>query len=388
MKIKRYVAQNLHYAIQLVKAEMGEDAIILDTKRRKKGGFLGLFGQEVVEVTAGLPEAPPPRPRPVPLRAPLPGEKKEEARLAEVPSLPLATQERAVLNEVRKELDEIKKMVAGLARTAGGEREGDLFATYRLLADFNNRLVENEVTAENAAALVEKVIAALPEEDLHDYQQIKECLEKIIAADLAVISPLDGSEQQVLALVGPTGVGKTTTIAKLAAKYALLENRQVALITADTYRIAAVEQLRRYAEILDVPLEVVLEGKELERALERHRDKNLILIDTAGRSQHNIVQLSELRNILSPSVQMKTVLVLSMTTKHRDLLDIAEKFRRVNYDALLFTKLDETTSYGSIFNIAKATGKPLTYVTTGQNVPDDIEVAEPETIAKLILGEH
>ena len=371
MKIKRYVAENLQHAIQQVKAEMGENAIILDTKRRRKGGFLGLFAQEVVEVTAGLPEAPPPRPRPPAPPAPLPREKGEGA----------------MLTEMRKELDEIKQMVAGLAKRAERENEADFFATYQLLADFNNRLVENEVTAENAADLVNKVITFLPEEDLHDYRQVKDCLERIIAADLEVISPLAGSGQQVIALVGPTGVGKTTTIAKLAAKYALLENRQVALITADTYRIAAVEQLRRYAEIIDVPLEVVLEGKELEEALRRHGDKDLVLIDTAGRSQHSIVQLSELRNILSPSVQIKTLLVLSITTKHRDLLDITEKFRRGNYDALVFTKLDETTSYGTIFNVVKATGKPLTYVTTGQNVPDDIEAAVPETIAKLILGE-
>lgn len=374
MKVKRFVAQNLQFAIQQVKAEMGEDAIILDTKRRKRGGLLGFFGREVVEVTAGLPELPRSRLHPVTPGVPLPLEKREGA----------------MLTEVRKELDEIKKMVAGLANRypARGENEGDLFAAYHLLAAFNNLLVQNEVTVDNAAELVKKVITILPEEDLHDYGQIKECLEKIIAADLEVISPIDGSEQQVMALVGPTGVGKTTTIAKLAAKYALMQNREVVLITADTFRIAAVEQLRRYAEIIDVPLEVVLEGKELESALKRHWNKNLVLIDTAGRSQHNIVQLSELRNILSPSVQIKTLLVLSLTTKHRDLLDITEKFQRVNYDALLFTKLDETTSYGSIYNMVKSTRKPLTYVTTGQNVPDDIEVAVPETIAKLILGDN
>jgi flagellar biosynthesis protein FlhF len=374
MKVKRFVAQNLQFAIQQVKAEMGEDAIILDTKRRKRGGLLGFFGREVVEVTAGLPELPRSRLHPVTPGVPLPLEKREGA----------------MLTEVRKELDEIKKMVVGLANRypARGENEGDLFAAYHLLAAFNNLLVQNEVTVDNAAELVKKVITILPEEDLHDYGQIKECLEKIIAADLEVISPIDGSEQQVMALVGPTGVGKTTTIAKLAAKYALMQNQEVVLITADTFRIAAVEQLRRYAEIIDVPLEVVLEGKELESALKRHWNKNLVLIDTAGRSQHNIVQLSELRNILSPSVQIKTLLVLSLTTKHRDLLDITEKFQRVNYDALLFTKLDETTSYGSIYNMVKSTRKPLTYVTTGQNVPDDIEVAVPETIAKLILGDN
>lgn len=371
MKVKRYVAPSLQSAISKVKAELGKDAVILHTKRRKRGGFFGLFGREVVEITAAAAEPPgfPHLPTPV---------------------LPLANKEATMLTDLQKELSEIKTMVAGL--TAGGavadEVEGDLFKAYHILSAFHNILIQNDVSAENAASLVKKVIANLSEEELQDYGKVKGALVEALAEELDNSSPLShGTGLEVVALVGPTGVGKTTTVAKLAANFALLENREVAMVTADTYRIAAVEQLRRYAEIIDVPLEVVFSPEEFRQALVRLQDKDVILIDTAGRSQRNIVQLSELRTLLRQSARIKTLLVLSLTTKYRDLLDIVAKFQQVGFDALLFTKLDETTSVGSILNLVKATGKPLTYITTGQNVPDDIESADPLKLAKLILGE-
>lgn len=377
MRIKRYESSDLQSAIQKVKADLGENAIILNTKRRKKGGFWGLFGKEIIEITAALadsPQVPPSFPSPP-------------------ATLPTETPHPRALLLLQNELKEIKTMVSDLTKkpedTSGwGQRNGGLCDFNQHLTKFNNLLISNDVTGDNAAALIKKVIAILSQEELGDYEQAKAALLSALAVDLKIINPTTpGAKQQIIALVGPTGVGKTTTIAKLAAKSALLENRGVTLITADTYRIAAVEQLRRYAEIIGVPLEVVLGTEDLKSALEQHKDQNLILIDTAGRSQRNIIQLSELRNILNLTTQIKTLLVLSLTTKYRDLLDITAKYQRVKYDALLFTKLDETTSYGSIYNIAKATGKPLTYITTGQNVPDDIEAAEPMMIAKMILGE-
>ncbi|NLP17917.1 MAG: flagellar biosynthesis protein FlhF [Firmicutes bacterium] len=377
MRIKRYESSDLQSAIQKVKAELGENAIILNTRRRKKGGLWGWFGKEIIEITAAVADTPKIRPRPLP-----------------PPTAPLAVPPQPqMLSLLQNELNEIKTMVSDLTKeprgTLGGSQmDGGPLASNQHLMAFNNLLISNDVTGDNATALIEKVVATLPREKLEDYEQAKAALLRALAIDLKITNPTAfESGQQIVALVGPTGVGKTTTIAKLAARSALLENRGVSLITADTYRIAAVEQLRRYAEIIGVPLEVVLGAEDLQKALEQHKDKNLILIDTAGRSQRNIVQLSELRNILSLTTQVKTLLVLSLTTKYRDLLDITTKYQRVEYDALLFTKLDETTSYGSIYNIAKATGKPLTYITTGQNVPDDIEAAEPMKIAKMILRE-
>lgn len=377
MRIKRYESSDLQSAIQKVKADLGENAIILNTKRRKKGGFWGLFGKEIIEITAALADSPK-----VPPSFPSPSA-----------TLPTETPHPRALLLLQNELKEIKTMVSDLTKkpedTSGrSQGNGGLCDFNQHLTKFNNLLISNDVTGDNAAALIKKVIAILSQEELGDYEQAKAALLSALAVDLKIINPTTpGAKQQIIALVGPTGVGKTTTIAKLAAKSALLENRGVTLITADTYRIAAVEQLRRYAEIIGVPLEVVLGTEDLKSALEQHKNQNLILIDTAGRSQRNIIQLSELRNILNLTTQIKTLLVLSLTTKYRDLLDITAKYQRVKYDALLFTKLDETTSYGSIYNIAKATGKPLTYITTGQNVPDDIEAAEPMMIAKMILGE-
>ena len=376
MRIKRYESSDLQSAIEKVKAELGENAIILNTKRRKKGGLWGLFGREIVEITAAVADTPKIRPRPLPSPPP--------ATIQAQPQM---------LSALQNELHEIKSMVSDLKNEPKIPPEGyqgneDYLISNPHLSVFNKLLISNDVTRDNAVALIKKVINLLPKEELDDYEQAKAALLHALAAELRITNPTKvENKQQVVALVGPTGVGKTTTIAKLAARSALLENRGVTLITADTYRIAAVDQLRRYAEIIDVPLEVVLGTEDLQKALKRHKDKNLILIDTAGRSQLNIVQLAELRNILNPAIQIKTILVLSLTTKYRDLLDITSKFRRVNYDALLFTKLDETTSYGSIYNIAKATGKPITHITTGQNVPDDIETAEPAKIAKMILRE-
>ncbi|MGI6576351.1 MAG: flagellar biosynthesis protein FlhF [bacterium] len=372
MKIKRYLAPNFQSAIEKVKIDLGKDAIILRTKRRKKGGLLGFFGKELVEITAALGDS---------------------AQIRPVPNLPATGSfpPGDMLSNLQQELRELKKMVAGIASSQHSPMQigGELLKAYRLLTDINNRLLHNGVTDANAAKILKELINQLPENALDDQQQVQGTIEHIIAAQLNLCMPINLTNGlQIVALVGPTGVGKTTTIAKLAAKFALHENKDVALITTDTYRIAAVEQLRRYAEIMDLPLEVVYAAAELKQAINRHKEKKLILIDTAGSSQHNVLQLSQLRDMLQYSAHLRTYLVLSLTTKYSDLLDIVQKFQRVKYDALLLTKMDETTSYGSILNIVMDTEKPFSYITTGQSVPDDIEPFQPLKMAKYILGER
>ena len=190
---------------------------------------------------------------------------------------------------------------------------------------------------------------------------------------------------RIVALLGTTGVGKTTTLAKIAAKFVLEQRSSVALITADTYRISAVEQLKTYSDILELPLEIVYNPPELASAIERHRNKELILIDTAGRSQHNEYQMRELEEFLRVNPRIEKHLVISATTKYTDAKQIMNKFAQVNPDRIIFTKIDETGSVGMIVNLLNDNRYSLSYITTGQSVPDDIERANSEVLTNLLL---
>ncbi len=195
---------------------------------------------------------------------------------------------------------------------------------------------------------------------------------------------LTPGQLKAVALIGPTGVGKTTTIAKLAAHFALVQKRRVALLTMDTYRIAAVEQLKVYSQILDVPLGVAYSQAEALEVVEQYADYDLLLIDTAGRSQKNIMQVGELKTLLE-AVGCETHLVLSAQTKEQDMVESAQRFSAARVDRLIFSKLDETDSFGTLLNVADRTGIPLSYLTTGQKVPEDLELADGGRLASLLL---
>jgi flagellar biosynthesis protein FlhF len=189
-----------------------------------------------------------------------------------------------------------------------------------------------------------------------------------------------------MAFIGPTGVGKTTTLAKLVAQFALFRNKKAALLTIDTYRIGAVEQLKTYSEIIGVPLDVVNTPEELKDSLQRHRDKEAIFIDTAGRSVKNKEQVLELQRFIDLIPERRDIfLTLSATTKGKDLSKIIEEYQRLKFNKLIITKIDETLNLGCIVNVADQAGMPVVYVTKGQNVPDDIEELSPEKAAGMVL---
>ncbi len=192
---------------------------------------------------------------------------------------------------------------------------------------------------------------------------------------------------RIVALIGPTGVGKTTTLAKIAARFVLEQGVDAALITADTYRISAVEQLKTYSDIIGLPLEIVYTPQELQTALHKFRQKDLVLIDTAGRSQHNEFQMKELVDFLAANPRIERHLVMSATTKNRDAADILEKFSVCEPDCIVFTKTDETASVGMILNLLYRKEIALSFLTNGQSVPDDIVPATPEALADLLLRE-
>ena len=188
-------------------------------------------------------------------------------------------------------------------------------------------------------------------------------------------------------LVGPTGVGKTTTIAKLAGRLALVEGKKVGLITVDTYRIGAVEQLKTYADIMNLPFKVVYNMNDMDDAIETMSECEVVLIDTTGRSSKNRMQIAELRTFVEKADTKNIQLVLSATTKNKDLKYIIEGYQILNYNSIIVTKLDETSTYGSILNILETAKIPLSFVSTGQNVPDDIKELSVDSIINLILGE-
>jgi len=198
----------------------------------------------------------------------------------------------------------------------------------------------------------------------------------------------DTGKPFIVALVGPTGVGKTTTIAKLAANFCLREGRKVGLITLDTYRIAAVDQLKTYAQIIDVPLEVAMSPEQLKEAVGQMTDRDIILIDTAGRGQRDASKINDLRAFFAAVKPNEVHLVLSATCGEGVLTETIHRFNDVGVDRMIFTKLDEAVGFGVILNCLQKVKAQLSYVTTGQDVPNDIEVGEGREIAGLILGKR
>jgi len=283
------------------------------------------------------------------------------------------------------ELGSVKSLVQDLLRENRRARATqvpeELFDTY-------HHLVEQEVAEGLAEQLIERVRHALSAEQLADRRRVRAQL----AAALEEMLPLAGPIQlapargpTVIALIGPTGVGKTTTIAKLAANFCLREHRTVGLITVDTYRIAAVEQLKTYAQIINVPLEVVITPEELQEAVQRMSDRDVILIDTAGRSQRDDTRIEELKSFFTQVRPHEVHLVLSSTCGEAVLTEAIDRFSAVGVDRVIFTKLDEALGFGVVLTCLNRAEAKLSYVTTGQDVPDDIEVGKPARLAALIL---
>ncbi|MBR1865888.1 MAG: flagellar biosynthesis protein FlhF, partial [Lachnospiraceae bacterium] len=250
-------------------------------------------------------------------------------------------------------------------------------------------LVNNEVSLEYAKQIMEEITHAGNVRTLDD---MLACVYQKIILKLGQTRPIayekNTKKPKVIFFLGPTGVGKTTTIAKLSSKLTLEEKKKLAILTADTYRIAAVEQIKTYASILSIPVEVVYEPKDLNKILPKYKQCDYILIDTAGRSHKNEEQFDDLRNLLAAfsKYSVQTYLVLSATTKYKDLKKITALYDDITDCSLIFTKLDETDAVGNILNVKLDTGMALSYVSYGQNVPDDIEVMNPQVIAKQLLG--
>ena len=257
------------------------------------------------------------------------------------------------------------------------------------LVHFYYQMLKQGVCEEIALNLIKKLRQDMSPDALGDRNRIRDSLISKIEKELPLAGPIDlvPGKTKIAAFVGPTGVGKTTTLAKLAALYTLDKKRKVALVTIDTYRIAAVEQLKVYARIMGLSFKTVSSPEEFSQVLVQFADRDLILVDTAGRSQRDQLQIKELKDFLRQSFPIEVYLVMSITHKEDNLSAIGSRFGLLPIDRIIFTKLDESYTYGSMVNQLFKIKKPLSYLTTGQRVPEDIEIATKERIVSLILGE-
>jgi len=437
MRLKTFRASTMADALSQVKKDLGKDAVILHTRSYKAGAIFGFGGRPTVEITASIDVNTPPRqartraeqPEPVPTQhaagsrinpsalgraygiaapvvvpvappAPAPPARQDADNPPSIPAaatslsplrpIPSSSASVDTPSDLRDELAAIKRMVGQVLQSAPGIATLAAPPMPRALVDHYMKLIEADVSREIADDITAAVRGELTGQELADEGIVRQAILRHIEALLPESDtplPLRPAEGRPLtiALIGPTGVGKTTTVAKLAAAYKLRHGKKVGLITADTYRIAAVEQLRTYANIIGVPLKVVMTPQEMAAACEEFADMDAVLIDTAGRSPSDSPRLAELGEFLRAARPHQTHMVLSSVLGDAAMLRAVERYQSLKPDHLIFTKLDEAASYGVLLNIARQLDARLSYITTGQEVPDDIEPGRTDRLARLIL---
>ncbi|RJX27851.1 MAG: flagellar biosynthesis protein FlhF [Dethiobacter sp.] len=354
MKIKRYRVSSMREGLAQIRKEMGSNAVIIESKKRRQKGLKGFFLPKTMEITAAVDTN---------------GERQEEYK-----KMPSGSK------NVDDELNELKSMMQIII----SQQENNLPQGSSAFNYWLKRLTDNDVDRDYALEILSGIQTVSEGKNLT--AEITEML-VLNRINKTILTKEIHPKAKHISFVGPTGVGKTTTLAKLAANFAFKQGKKVAIITADTYRIGAVEQLKTYTEITGIPLEVVYTLKEMHRAVEKCKEFDFILIDTAGRSAKNSLHIAETAQYINCLSEGIVFLVVSATTKMRDLHKITQAYKRSNYNSLILTKLDETETFGTILNVCRLTALPIAYITTGQNVPDDIEPANASRLADMVLGE-
>jgi flagellar biosynthesis protein FlhF len=386
---RTYRAGTMKEALAQVRRDLGGAAVILATREVRRRRLFGLGTRELIEVTAS--DSSPvgttfagPHWNPVPARA-----SRSQPTRVSVSGLkgsPPTAPHGALHAHFGEQLSRLHAMVEDLSRQGRIDHllpdlPGSLVPTY-------SQLLEAEVPEVLARRLVRHVAEQLEPDEAHRPEAIHQALCDAVEACVPTAPPIAAvaGARRVVALVGPTGVGKTTTVAKLAANFKLAHGLRPGLVTVDTYRIAAVEQLRTYAEIIDLPLGVANAPGEMRRAIDELGDVDLVLIDTAGRSPRDEVKIRELADFLAEAQPDEVHLVLSAVAGQRSLRAAVERFALVHADRLILTKLDEADGLGGVLAVLGQADRPVSYLTTGQAVPDDIEPADRRRLARLILG--
>jgi flagellar biosynthesis protein FlhF len=369
MQSKTYRAKTMKEALTRVRRDLGGDAVILSAREVRRRRLFGLGPRALVEIVA---------------TDTMPSERDFTGRQGSAAPIGSATSAN-VSAQVGEQLGRLHAMVETLSRH--GHIEHLLPDLPRTLVPTYSQLIEADVPEALTHRLMRHVADTLDPDQFDHADAIRAALCEAVELSIPVAPPIKvvAGTRRVVALVGPTGVGKTTTVAKLAANFKLAHGARVGLITVDTYRIAAVEQLKTYAEIIDLPLSVVNDPAEMPRALDELGAVDIVFIDTAGRSPRDEVKIRELAEFLLRAKPDEVHLVLSAVAGQRSLRSAVDRFAMVQIDRLILTKLDEAESLGGILAVLGLYSRPLSYLTTGQAVPDDIEPADRKRLARLIL---
>jgi len=371
-------------AMKKIRKDLGKDAVILNSKTIYTGGIFGLFRKKNIEVIAAVDND---------MVQPSQKEKTDFHR-AEM-NTEMKQTDRQLLEPVQKATGENKEMIL--------KEIHDLKQWMQLIASQGHSSIEHipspyreiyrKLLNQNIS---ESILQQLTKDIYEHYYSNKELVDENAASDyivqslLGYIKPLDFGEtlqKKYIVVIGPTGVGKTTTLAKIASINAIEQKKKIAFITTDTYRIGAVEQLKTYAKILNVPIEVCYNLNDFQQAVDNFTAFDHVFIDTAGRNFRNKKYIDDLNKIIDFQTEMETYLVFSLTAKEEDLETIYQQFSNIPIDKFIFTKLDETSRCGSLINLSYKYNTPIAYITTGQDVPDDIIVATHDTIINQIVGE-
>ncbi len=400
MIIKKFQANNETEAIILAREELGKDAIVMNIKTISPKGIYKMFRKPLVEVTAAVDDnisyksernKSAANPLPVQRKPILPDIIYEESDLNLEAKSELAVSNPSAIEVKLNNLQSlIEKQMVEKEKENKEKTDAKAAESNKNLACIQliyNQLISNEVDEKFANQIITEVESSLKKDASMDnilasiYQKI------VLKLGQPRTIELNGKTPKFVFFIGPTGVGKTTTIAKIASKFRVNDKLKVAFLTADTYRIAAVEQLRTYANILGIPLTVIYSEEEMRNAKEEYSEFDLVFVDTAGRSHRNKEQRDDIEALINtiPVEERDIFLVLSATTKYKDLVKITEAYSEILNYSLIFTKLDETSSIGNLFNIRMLTEAPLSYSTFGQNVPDDISRVDAQSIAKQLL---
>lgn len=415
MIIKKFQGKTEAEAVASAKKELGSNVVIMNVKNMKKKGLFSFLRRQVVEVTVALEEETErmsfsakeeARQQPLvdaiakkPVSNPAPGSITNALKDI-IPEEPLwdakagaAKAENRDSSVIEEKLDNLHTLLEQQLQKPeeqeGETVEGKESEIERFMKLLYNTMLDNEVSEQNANQIIDELEKINKPNIPFDHALANIYQKMILKFGKPVEITAAEKGPKVVFFVGPTGVGKTTTIAKIASKFSVESKKKVVLLTADTYRIAAAEQLRTYANILDIPFRVIYSTEEVTQALKDFKDVDFILIDTAGHSYHNSSQkdtMNEFVHSVDGLAEKEVYLVLSATTKYKDLISVADTYTGAEEIRLIFTKLDETATLGNLLNLKLHTGAPLSYVTYGQNVPDDIEKFNPQKTVKNLLG--
>jgi flagellar biosynthesis protein FlhF len=421
MQVKVFEAPDMATGLKMVKEALGPDALILSTRTIRSSKF-GMLGKPIMEITAAVdadwrePEPAPTsyntrRQHPSPQRDQMPPQRdlrydelwSQREPVRETTPVYPRSQPAPASQDIQNELAELRNLVKGLSNRITQIDRPSLRSTPYVEPEFNQPVNTaapidpvtgfltgygiNQETAQVVARFTRDTIEKarhLDSDDLHDV--LKTAIARLFSTEKVLQQPL--KQQRRISLIGPTGVGKTTTLAKIAAHYLSRFDGRIGLITIDTYRIAAVEQLKVYGEIMRLPVEVVINPSELERALEKFSDADLILIDTAGRSPRSSLDLHELAAFFRPQLAIEHHLLLSATTRERELEETIRRFSVLPISNFIFTKIDECDQLGVLLNIHYKNDTPISFLTNGQRVPEDLLMPSPTDIADLIMNDH